>query len=117
MRAVLLTARKATMTTRRPVTPASPAHHKTPDRPGSSDGMPAKIPAAGRSRPGQAATPQDASDEASLALPHERDQSTPMTDSPPDPQVQQAHRDLSRGLQDTGRSPAMDKTYEKLKRR
>lgn len=78
--------------------------------------MPIRTPAAGRPRPGRAETPGDASDEASLALPHERDQSIDMTDAPPDPQVQQASRDLRRGLQDTGESPPMDKACHRLKR-
>jgi GTP cyclohydrolase III len=87
------------------------------NEPGSSEGMPAKTPAPGRDRPGQAETPRDASDEASLALPHERDQSTDMTDAAPDSQIKQAHTDLGRGLQDTGRTPAVDATYDKLKKR
>ena len=91
------------------------AHHAHTAEPGSSEGMPAKTPSPGRSRPGQAATPQDASDESSLALPHERDQSSDMTDTQPDPQVQQAARDLKRNLQDTDKSLAMDKTYQKLR--
>lgn len=74
--------------------------------------MPIKTPAAGHPRPGRAETPADASDEASLALPHERDQSIDMTDAQPDPQVQQASRDL----QDTGESPPMDKACHRLKR-
>jgi len=77
--------------------------------------MPARTPSSGRSRPGQAATPKDASAESSLALPHERDQSSDMTDTQPDPQIQQAARDLKRNLQDTDKSLAMDKTYQKLR--
>lgn len=87
-----------------------------PGQSGQSEGMPAKTPAPGRPRPGHAQTPADASDEASLALPHERDQSPDMGDATPDPQVKQAGRDLRRGLQDTGKSAPMDKTYERLKR-
>lgn len=78
--------------------------------------MPVKTPAPGRARPGRAETPADASDEASLALPHERDQSIDMTEKASDPQVQQASRDLRRGLQDTGKSAPMDQTYDRLKR-
>lgn len=103
-----------------------PQARPTPDRgpdtqpspsaePGRSEGMPAKIPATGRSRPGQNLTPQDASDESSLALPHERDQSSNMTATQPDPQVQQAARDLKQNLQDTSKSAAMDRAYQKLK--
>lgn len=54
--------------------------------------------------------------EASLALPHERDQSLGKTDAQPGPPVQQASRDLRRGLQDTGESAPMDKAYDRLKR-
>lgn len=93
-----------------------PPQKQATDQPGQSEGMPVKTPSAGRSRPGRAETPGDASDEASLALPHERDQSTDMTDAQPDPQVQQASHDLRRGLQDTGESAPMDKAYDRLKR-
>lgn len=86
--------------------PASPV-------PGSSQGMPEKTAAPGRARPGQPDSPADASDEASLALPHERDQSVNSSDTPPDPQVRQASKDLQRGLQDTGKGPAMDAAYRK----
>lgn len=78
--------------------------------------MPVKTPAPGRARPGRAETPADACDEASLALPHERDQSLDMTETSPDPQVEQASRDLRRGLQDTDKSVPMDHTYDRLKR-
>ena len=91
------------------------ANHAQTAEPGRSEGMPAKTPSPGRSRPGQAATPQDASDESSLALPHERDQSNKMTATQPDPQVQQAARDLKGNLQDTSKSAAMDGAYRKLK--
>ena len=101
-----------------------PKHTATPlpDRsasapPGSSEGMPQKTPDPGRARPGRATTPADASDEASLALPHERDQSVGMTDAQPDPRIEQASKDLDRGLQDTGKRPAMNAAYDKLKRR
>ena len=91
------------------------AQHGPTGTPGRSEGMPAKTPSPGRSRPGQSVTPKDASDESNLALPHERDQSRDMTDAQPDPQVQQAARDLKRNLQDTDKSAAMDRAYQKLK--
>lgn len=50
------------------------------------------------------------------ALPHERDESTGMTGGEPSESMQQAHRDLTRGLQDTDRGPEADRTYRKLKR-
>ncbi len=95
----------------------APSSSKQPDVPGSSDGMPVKTPAEGRPRPGRPTTPRDASDEASLALPHERDQSTDMTGESPDPQVKQASVDIQNKLQDTDKSPGMNKTYQDLKRR
>lgn len=98
----------------KPPKPSSPSNQA--GEAGQSEGMPAKTPAAGRPRPGHAETPADASDEASLALPHERDQSVDMTDAQPDPQAQQASLDLRRGLQDTGKSVPMDKAYDRLKR-
>ena len=78
-------------------------------------GMPAKTPHDGRGKVGQEPTPDDAADEASLALPHERDQSTDMTADKPDPAMRQAGLDLKRGLQDTSKSPEMNRAYDKLK--
>lgn len=48
-------------------------------------------------------------------MPHERDQSVGMTDDHPDENVQQAFRDVQRGLQDTDRGPAADQAYKKQK--
>lgn len=98
---------------------AEAAQHKqaaAPVEPGSSEGMPARTPAVGRPRPGQGVTPKDASDESSLALPHERDQAHNMTATQPDPQIRKAARDIKQNLQDTGRSAAMNQAYQKLKR-
>ena len=53
---------------------------------------------------------------ASAKLPHERDESVGMTDGNPSEPMQQAHSDLSRGLQDTDRGPEADRVYTKLKR-
>ena len=53
---------------------------------------------------------------AAAQLPHERDESVGMTGGIPSAPVQQAHRDLRRGLQDTDRGPEADVTYRKLKR-
>ena len=49
-------------------------------------------------------------------LPHERDESVGMTGGIGSEPMQQAHRDLSRGLQDTDRGPEAERTYQKLKR-
>ena len=48
-------------------------------------------------------------------LPHERDESTGMTDGVPSEPVRQAYRDVSRGLQDTDRGPVAGRVYRKLK--
>jgi hypothetical protein len=48
-------------------------------------------------------------------LPHERDESVDMTHGQPDAQVEQAYRDVQRGLQDTDRGPPADKAYQKQK--
>ena len=99
-----------------PIRPIGPLEPVASEAPGSSEGMPTRTPVTGRSRPGQSVTPQDASDESSLALPHERDQASNMTAAQPDPQIRQAARDLKQNLQDTDKSAAMNQTYQKLKR-
>ena len=78
-------------------------------------GMPAKLAQADRARVGPAQTPHDAAVEASLALPHERDQSTDMTAEQPNPTIEQAHRDVAGGLKDTSKGTEMDHAYKKLK--
>lgn len=81
-------------------------------------GVPAKTPHDERDKVDQAPSLEDAADEAdeaSLALPHERDQSIEMTAKKPDPKMRQAGRDLDRGLQDTSKGPEMNRAYNKLK--
>ena len=48
-------------------------------------------------------------------LPHERDESVDMTHGEPDAHMEQAYRDVTRGLQDTDRGPPADKAYQKQK--
>ena len=48
-------------------------------------------------------------------LPHERDESVGATGGIPSATVQQAYRDVKRGLQDTSRGTAANAAYEKLK--
>jgi hypothetical protein len=84
--------------------------------PVSGKGMPAKDPkepASGQT--GRQITPKDASAEASLELPNDRDQSSDMTAAEPDPQVKQAAKDLERGLSDTSKGAETDKAYQKQK--
>jgi hypothetical protein len=76
--------------------------------------MPSKQPKPQQALAGRQQTPQDRSDEASLELPHERDQASDMTAARPDPAVKQAAKDVAGGLSDTSKSSEMDKTYKKL---
>lgn len=78
-------------------------------------GMPAKTPRNGGARVGKHLTQADASDEASLSLPHERDENKSMTNATPHPKISQAKRDMDAGLQDTSKEPEMIEAYRKLK--
>lgn len=49
-------------------------------------------------------------------LPHERDEATGATGGAPDAKVQQGHRDVVRGVQDTSRAPEAGRAYDKLKK-
>jgi hypothetical protein len=55
--------------------------------------------------------------DATPRLPHERDQSSDMTDPDTDPVIEQAYSDVKRGLEDTDKGPVADKAYRKLKER
>ena len=90
---------------------------KDPAEAASSKGMPAKHPRDQRSRPEEPDSPQDASVEASLELPHERDQSIGMTNGKPNPVIKQARQDVLRGVKDTSKSVEMDRAYRKLSKR
>ena len=48
-------------------------------------------------------------------LPHEQDESVGSTGGVPSPEMQQAYKDVKRGLQDTSRGTAADAAYQKLK--
>lgn len=48
-------------------------------------------------------------------LPHERDESVGATGGVPSAAVQQAYKDVKRGLQDTSRGAAANTAYEQLK--
>ncbi len=49
-------------------------------------------------------------------LPHERDQSVEMTGGEPSEEMQQAYKDVQRGLQDTDRGKPAHEAYQKQKR-
>ncbi|MES2509194.1 MAG: hypothetical protein V4625_04655 [Pseudomonadota bacterium] len=78
-------------------------------------GMPTRTPQAGREQVDFEHTQHDVSDEASLSLPHERDQSTDMTSDKPDPAIAQAKRDVDSGKQDTSRATETNRAYQKQK--
>jgi len=48
-------------------------------------------------------------------LPHERDQSIDMTDGERHPEIEQAYKDVKRGLQDTDRGVPAHNAYQKQK--
>lgn len=48
-------------------------------------------------------------------LPHERDQATDMTDGERHPEIEQAYKDVERGLQDTDRGVPAHNAYQKQK--
>ena len=48
-------------------------------------------------------------------LPHEQDESVGSTGGVPSAAMQQAYKDVKRGLRDTSRGTAANRTYEKLK--
>lgn len=78
-------------------------------------GMPPKTPQDHGPVIDKAQTPRDASVESSLALPHERDQSTDMTAEAVDPAMRQAAQDLRCGRQDTSKGVEADQAYQKQK--
>jgi hypothetical protein len=83
--------------------------------PGEHRGMPTKNPQAQDPQVGKQLTERDGSAEASLHLPHERDQSVAMTETGRSPDTEQAYRDETRGLKDTSKQPEMDAAYKKQK--
>lgn len=55
--------------------------------------------------------------EGAPAMPHERDEKSGMTDGTPSPAMQQGHRDLQRGVEDTSRGTESDAAYRGLKKK
>jgi hypothetical protein len=79
--------------------------------------MPAKtpLPQGQRSHPGEHESPKDRSMEDSLELPHDRDEAADMTSGQTSPLIEQAAKDIQRGLKDTSRAVETDQTYKKQK--
>ena len=93
-----------------PNTAASPF-----DPPAAGKGIPARTPEAQAPLAGKHLAPSDQSDQASLQMPHERDQNTGMTsDAKPEPRIKQASEDLEQGRKDTSKAVEMDMAYKKL---
>ncbi len=93
--------------------------NSSPNEPAAAHGgkgMPAKSPQAQPPQTERRTTAQDASAEASLELPNDRDQSTDMTPATPDPVVKQAAKDVKQGLSDTSKGAETDKAYSKLRK-
>ena len=68
-----------------------------------------------RARVGKPLTMHDATVEAKLKMPNERDVSLDMTDDAPDPVIEQAAIDVAGGLQDTSKGTELGRAYKKLK--
>lgn len=85
------------------VTPSAPVPARTERRTNTTN--PAVQPGSG---------PEDLSG-PEARLPHERDQATDMTDGERHPEVEQAYKDLQRGLQDTDRGVPAHNAYQKQK--
>jgi len=56
-------------------------------------------------------------DSSAPQMPHERDEAVGSTGGVPSKRVQQGHRDLKRGVQDTSRAPEAGRAYDKLKKK
>jgi hypothetical protein len=79
-------------------------------------GMPARDAKPDVERIGKPPTAHDASVESSLAMPHERDQSTDMTPDVPDPRIQQAAIDVNSGREDTSKANETNRAYQDQKK-
>lgn len=76
--------------------------------------MPARNPQPQQPQTDKAADLHDVSVESTLELPRDRDESLDMTRAQPSPEIEQAAKDIEKGLKDTSKAPEMDKAYKKL---
>ena len=91
-------------------TAASPS-----DPPAAGKGIPARTPQPQGPQAGKHPSLSDHADEASLQMPHERDQTSDMTSGgKPAPLIKQAGEDVEQGRKDTSKAVEMDKAYKKL---
>ncbi|CAN5399134.1 hypothetical protein BH10PSE16_BH10PSE16_33550 [soil metagenome] len=98
------------MTQQKPTT--APTH--TPVQPAAGKGRPATDPQPQKPLAGRQPDLEDASVEATLELPHDRDQASDMTGGQSNPVVTQAGQDIKKGLKDTSKAPEMDHAYKKI---
>lgn len=85
-----------------------------PNQPAAGKGEPAKTPLGQRSQPGKQQDARDESVKTSLELPHDRDQAKDMTRQQPDALIDQAAKDLGKGIKDTSKAIETDRAYKKL---
>jgi hypothetical protein len=79
--------------------------------------LPVAAAAAGKRKSVAARAPLAVPRESAPALPHERDESVDTTGTIPSEPMQQAYRDIKRGLKDTDRGAEAGRTYKKLKQK
>lgn len=74
-------------------------------------------PASPTDRPPQGETLPVMSEGSAPRLPHERDESSSSQGSAPREVIEQASKDIARGIQDSDLGPPMDDTYERAFRK
>lgn len=90
----------------------SPAN--TPAQPAAGKGMPAQDPQPQKPLAGRQPDLKDASVEASLELPRDRDEARDMTSGQTSPLIEQAAQDVKDGLKDTSKALETNRAYKKL---
>ena len=96
---------------------SSTAPANTPDQPASGKGMPPKNPPSKKPHAAQVGKQPDARDgsaQDALELPRDRDEASDMTSGQTSPLIEQAKKDVDKGLKDTSKAVEMDRTYKKL---
>lgn len=86
----------------------------TPAQPAAGKGEPEKTPRRQAPQAGRQPDLRDESVKASLELPHDRDQAQDMTHPQPDPLMEQAAKDIGKGIKDTSKAIETDQAYKKL---
>jgi hypothetical protein len=97
--------------------PAKPLPSNTPDQPAAGKGQPARDAQPQQPQTGRQPDFHDASVQDTLELPRDRDEAQDMTAAAPDPLIQQAAKDLQKGLKDTSKAEETDGAYKKFRDR